>query len=225
MDQVKIGRFMAQLRKEQGLTQAQLGEKLGVTNKTISRWENGNYMPDLAAIPALAAQLGVSVSELLAGERFAEEEYKRSADEQLLKVMRMIDDIRDFRSCCGLIEGMGSVALIMLLPILLFMSFVPMYLPSLQEEEHSLLLLFVSLAVFGAGLALFLLRRKHFWLTGLGLIMLFFCGFWYNSYEAYTSGVLFLPIYFGLICIALSILGYRSYFRKIDELLEETKEQ
>ncbi len=44
MDQIKIGKFIAVLRKEKGLTQEQLGEKLGVTNKTVSRWENGNYM-------------------------------------------------------------------------------------------------------------------------------------------------------------------------------------
>ena len=47
MNQIKIGKFIAALRKEKGMTQEQLGEKLGVTNKTISRWENGNYMPML----------------------------------------------------------------------------------------------------------------------------------------------------------------------------------
>ena len=47
MDQIKIGKFIAALRKEKGLTQEKLGEKLGVTNKTVSRWENGNYMPDV----------------------------------------------------------------------------------------------------------------------------------------------------------------------------------
>ena len=47
MDQIKIGKFIAALRKEKCLTQEQLGENLGVTNKTISRWENGNYMPDV----------------------------------------------------------------------------------------------------------------------------------------------------------------------------------
>ena len=53
MDQIKIGRFIAALRKESGLTQEQLGEKLGVTNKTISRWENGNYMPDVEMLSLL----------------------------------------------------------------------------------------------------------------------------------------------------------------------------
>lgn len=54
MDQIKIGKFIAALRKDKGLTQEQLGEKLGVTNKTISRWENGNYMPDVEMLSLLS---------------------------------------------------------------------------------------------------------------------------------------------------------------------------
>ena len=57
MDQIKIGKFIAALRKEKGLTQEQLGEKLGVTNKTISRWENGNYMPDVEMLSLLSKRI------------------------------------------------------------------------------------------------------------------------------------------------------------------------
>ena len=57
MDQIKIGKFIAALRKEKCLTQEQLGEKLGVTNKTISRWENGNYMPDVEMLSLLSKEL------------------------------------------------------------------------------------------------------------------------------------------------------------------------
>ena len=59
MDQIKIGKFIAALRKDKGLTQEQLGEKLGVTNKTISRWENGNYMPDVEMLSLLSKEFGV----------------------------------------------------------------------------------------------------------------------------------------------------------------------
>lgn len=69
MDQIKTGKFIAELRRQRGLTQESLGEKIGVTNKTISRWENGNYMPDIGMLPLLAEQLGTTVPELLAGER------------------------------------------------------------------------------------------------------------------------------------------------------------
>lgn len=68
MDQVKIGKQIASLRRQAGLTQEQLGEKLGVTNKTVSRWENGNYMPDIEMLVPLAKEFHVSVDALLAGE-------------------------------------------------------------------------------------------------------------------------------------------------------------
>ena len=73
MDQVKIGKFIAECRRNKGLTQAALGEKLGVSNKTISRWENGNYMPDIEMLPLLAKEFEVSMEELLAGKRSAAE--------------------------------------------------------------------------------------------------------------------------------------------------------
>lgn len=66
MDQVKIGKFIASLRRKAGLTQEALGEKLGVTNKTVSRWENGNYMPDIEMLQLLAQEFHVSVDGLLA---------------------------------------------------------------------------------------------------------------------------------------------------------------
>ena len=84
MDQIKIGKFIAALRKEQGLTQEALGQKLGVSNKTVSRWENGNYMPDIELLTPLGELLGVSVNELLAGERLNDEQFRKQADENLV---------------------------------------------------------------------------------------------------------------------------------------------
>lgn len=72
MDCVQMGRFIAQLRKEAGMTQEQLGQKLGVTNKTISRWENGNYLPDIAMFRQIGALFDVTVEELLDGRRWGE---------------------------------------------------------------------------------------------------------------------------------------------------------
>ena len=83
MDQRKIGKFIAALRKAQGLTQEQLGEKLGVTNKTVSRWENGNYMPDVEMLSLLSEEFGVSINELISGERLAAEDFKKAADSNL----------------------------------------------------------------------------------------------------------------------------------------------
>lgn len=87
MDQIKTGKFIATLRKEKELTQEQLGEKLGVTNKTISRWENGNYMPDIQILSLLSKEFDVSINELISGERFLEEDFKKAADNNLVMAL------------------------------------------------------------------------------------------------------------------------------------------
>lgn len=87
MDQIKTGKFIATLRKEKDLTQEQLGEKLGVTNKTISRWENGNYMPDIEMLSLLSKEFDVSINELISGERFLEEDFKKAADNNLVTAL------------------------------------------------------------------------------------------------------------------------------------------
>ena len=80
MDMVKMGSFLAELRKENNLTQAELGEKLGVTNKTISRWETGNYMPPVEMLEELSNMYGMSINELLSGKKLSMEEYKEMAE-------------------------------------------------------------------------------------------------------------------------------------------------
>lgn len=69
MNQKEIGKFISKLRKEKDMTQASLGEALGVSNRTISKWENGDGMPDVALLKELAEALGVSVDELLSAEK------------------------------------------------------------------------------------------------------------------------------------------------------------
>lgn len=88
MDQIKIGKFIASLRKQADLTQEQLGEKLGVTNKTISRWENGNYMPDIEMLQLLAKEFHVNINEILAGERMSDAEFRKKADENIIAVSK-----------------------------------------------------------------------------------------------------------------------------------------
>lgn len=69
MDQKKIGEFICRLRKEKGLTQAELSERLGISNRTVSKWENGDGLPDIAMLPALAKELNITVDELLSAEK------------------------------------------------------------------------------------------------------------------------------------------------------------
>ena len=88
MDMIKIGKFIARLRKEQGLTQEQLGEKIGVTNKTVSRWEMGSYLPPADALLNMSVLFGVSVNELLSGQHLKDEEYRQAAEENLTQAIK-----------------------------------------------------------------------------------------------------------------------------------------
>ncbi len=90
MDQIKVGNFIAAMRKEKGLTQESLGERMGVTNKTISRWETGKYMPDIDKLQELSTCLGVSVNELLSGEKIeSTDDFVRKADANLVEVLNL----------------------------------------------------------------------------------------------------------------------------------------
>lgn len=80
MDQAKIGKFIGELRKEKDLKQAELAEKLGVTSKTVSRWETGKYMPDLSLFTDIAQILGVTINELLQGERLIKKKNSSSIE-------------------------------------------------------------------------------------------------------------------------------------------------
>lgn len=88
MNQMKIGRFIASLRKENGLTQQALGEELSVTNKTISRWENGVYMPDIEMLNLLSQIFHVSINELLCGERLNDADFRKEADDNIIAVSK-----------------------------------------------------------------------------------------------------------------------------------------
>lgn len=88
MDQIKIGKFIAQLRRRDGLTQEALGEKIGVTNKTVSRWENGNYMPDIEMLQMLGDIFHVSINELLSGRYLNDGEFKKEADINIINISK-----------------------------------------------------------------------------------------------------------------------------------------
>ena len=87
MDNIKIGKFIANCRKEKGLTQAQLAEFLGVSNKSISRWENGNTMPDISLYEPLCKALNIEVSELLYGKRMNVDEKITHGEKSALNVL------------------------------------------------------------------------------------------------------------------------------------------
>ncbi len=86
MDQIKIGKFIASCRKEQGLTQASLAEKLGVSDRAVSKWETGKSMPDSGIMLELCEFLKINVNELLSGEHITMENYNAKSEELILSL-------------------------------------------------------------------------------------------------------------------------------------------
>ena len=91
MDQIKIGRFIAERRKLQGLTQAQLAEKLNITDRAVSKWETGRSLPDATLMLALCEILGISVNELLSGEKVTMENNQEKNEQLLLEMAKEIE--------------------------------------------------------------------------------------------------------------------------------------
>ena len=92
MDQIKIGKFISALRKEKELTQAQLAEKLGITDTAVSKWERGLSLPDSGIMLELCEILGITVNELLSGERLVMENYNKKAEENLLEMKKQKEE-------------------------------------------------------------------------------------------------------------------------------------
>ena len=88
MDQVKIGKFIAQCRKEKNLTQAQLAERLNITDRAVSKWETGKGMPDASIMIELCEILGICVNELFSGEKLQMENYNKRVDENLVELKK-----------------------------------------------------------------------------------------------------------------------------------------
>ena len=86
MNQVKIGKFIAECRKKSNLTQMQLAEKLNITDRAISKWENGKAMPDSGIMLDLCKELKISVNELLSGERIEMKNYNQKAEENFIRL-------------------------------------------------------------------------------------------------------------------------------------------
>ena len=91
MDQIKIGRFIAERRRLQGLTQAQLAEKMSITDRAVSKWETGRSLPDATLMLALCEILGISVNELLNGEKIKMENNQEKNEQLLLEMAKEIE--------------------------------------------------------------------------------------------------------------------------------------
>ena len=93
MNQMATGKFISQKRKEKSLTQEQLAEKLGVSNKTVSKWETGKCMPDYSVVRTLCEELGITVAELMDGEDSEEKSVRAYDDEQIMDLLRRTQEL------------------------------------------------------------------------------------------------------------------------------------
>ena len=88
MDQIKIGRFIAETRKSKNLTQKQLAQKLSISDKTVSKWECGKGLPDVTIMLDLCEELQITVNDLLTGESVSKIDYQKKAEENMMNLMK-----------------------------------------------------------------------------------------------------------------------------------------
>lgn len=117
MDQVKIGKFIAECRKSKSLTQMQLAEKLNITDRAVSKWETGKGMPDSSIMLDLCNELDISVNELLSGERIEMDNYNEKAEENFIglrqsseRIERKLQNILTAFKVLSIILSAGAIA-------------------------------------------------------------------------------------------------------------------
>lgn len=109
MNQEKIGKFIASCRKQKNMTQQELAEKLGVSDRTIGNWENGRNMPDLSLFKPLCNELNISLNDLMSGEKVKEKEYQEKLEENIINTInytnRKIENRNNFIGLILIIFG------------------------------------------------------------------------------------------------------------------------
>lgn len=145
MDQVKIGKFIQEMRKEKSLTQRELSEKLNISDKTVSKWETGNGLPEVSLMLPLCELLGISVNELLSGERLDEKLYHEKAEENIMDLLKEKAEAKKKIIISAVICAITLLAGITLVLI-----------SGLLEMDAWLrvLLIVIALVIIGAGIAL-----------------------------------------------------------------------
>ena len=119
MDTQKIGQFLKELRKQNNMTQEQLGQRIGVTNKTVSRWETGNYMPPIESLKLLSDIYQISINEILAGESISEESFKNVADDNIISALEQMESKhKKFENIMIVIMCVTSISAIIIMKLL-----------------------------------------------------------------------------------------------------------
>ena len=124
MNQIKIGRFIATCRKKNNLTQMQLAQRLGITDRAISKWENGKSMPDSAIMLDLCKELKITVNDLLSGEVVTMDNYNKEIENNLLEMIRQKEEAD--KRLLQLEIVLGIIAVLPLIATVVIVSIFPM---------------------------------------------------------------------------------------------------
>ena len=199
MDLDKIGKFIALNRKNKGLTQEQLAEKLGVTNKTISRWETGKYMPDLSLLKPLSEELGITLNELLSGEKIKEEKIVENTERNILNTI-------DYSSKKVENEHKKISIILMILGAIISISALTIF---NKESSWCSIYSIIGIIIFVIGLVRNLKKFKKIQKIGIGIVL--FIGIF---------GIFYIADYFGVKTNNRPPI----YNYKIETTFRETKE-
>lgn len=152
MNQDKIGKFIAECRKEVGLSQAALGEKLGITDRAVSKWETGKSMPDVSIMLELCELLNINVNELLTGERLSMENYKQKAEENLLELQKQ-EEINN-KKLLSLETVIGYTSSVAFLVMIFAASF------AVENTWWRIALILIGMAIFVVGI-IYAIKLEH----------------------------------------------------------------
>ena len=123
MDQIKIGKFIAERRRLKNLTQAQLAERLNITDRAVSKWENGRSLPDSSIMLELCEMLEITVNDLLSGEVVVMEKYNKELENNLLEIVK--EKERADRRLLRIETVMGFVSVALMLALCVFAAYAP----------------------------------------------------------------------------------------------------
>lgn len=145
MDLKKIGKFISEERKKKNYTQKQLADILNVSDRAISKWECGKGFPEVSLLQPLCKALGISVNELLTGERLDKENYMKKAEQ---KMVHLVEEKKENRTKLILILSMGLISIISFVTLLVV---VTAYAEAISNQAKGILV-FIACAVFSVGL-------------------------------------------------------------------------
>ena len=145
MDQVKIGKFLSDERKAKGYTQKQLSELLGISDKTISKWECGNGFPEASLLLPLCNELEITVNELLTGERISKQNYKKKAEENMVNMIREKEENKQKLLLTTMIGVISTITFVTLLLVVCFYT-------DVITLPIKMVLMVIAISVFGVGL-------------------------------------------------------------------------